>query len=155
MTAWFRGLSRREQRLILVMLALAALVLAWLLVVRPLSDALVEAKARHAAAAVELAEARGAAAEIARLEKQGGGGAAAGPLDALLSRSAAEAGFPVSRIQPAGEGVTIAMDAARPQAFFSWVGQMEAQGLIVARLNARANADRTIAVEATFRKRGG
>ena len=154
MTAWFRGLSRREQRLILIMLALAALVLAWLLVVRPLSDALAEAKARHAAAAVELAEARGAAAEIARLELQGGG-AAAGPLDGLLSRSAAEAGFQVARIQPSGDGVAVAMDAARPQAFFAWVAQMEAQGLVVARLNARANADRTIAAEATFRKRGG
>ena len=154
MTAWFRSLSRREQKLILIMLALAALVLAWLLVVRPFSDALAEAKARHAGAALELAEARGAAAEIARLEKQGGG-AAAGPLDALLSRSAGEAGFQVSRIQPAGDGVTVAMDAARPQAFFAWAAQMEAQGLIVARLNARANADRTIAVEATFRKRGG
>ena len=55
--SWWSERSRREQRLIQVMLGLAAIVLGWLLVVRPLTDSLAAAKARHDAAAVALGEA--------------------------------------------------------------------------------------------------
>lgn len=153
---WFRSRSAREQKLILVMLGLMALVLAWLLVVRPLGDALAAARERHGAAVVALAEARAQAAEIGRLERQSSGASGA-PVDSIVSRSAAEAGFRLSQIQAAPDGsVTLAMDAARPQAFFDWVAQLEAgQGLVVERLNARANGDRTIAVELTLRPRRG
>ena len=156
MKAWFRSRSRREQRLILVMFGLALIVLVWLLVLRPLDNALAAAKERHGAAVVALAEARAQAAEIARLEQAGGGAAAAGPLDSVLARAAAEAGFQLSQIQPAGaDRATVAMEAARPQPLFAWVAAMEASGLIVERLSARANADRTIAVEVAFRRRRG
>ena len=157
MSAWFRSRSRREQRLILLMLALAALVLVWLLVLRPLGDALAAAKERHGSAVVALASARAQAAEIARLEGAAGGGpAASGPLDSFLSRAAGEAGFQLSQIQAAGpDQATVVMEAARPQAFFAWVAAMESAGLIVERLSARANADRTIAVEIAFRRRRG
>lgn len=153
---WFRSLSLREQRLILVMLALAGIVFAWLLVVRPLGDALADARARHGAAVVALADARARAAEIARLEQQGSA-APGGPADVVVSRSAVEAGFQLSQIQAAPDGsVTLAMDSARPQAFFDWVARLEgAQGLVVERLNARANGDRTIAVELRLRPRRG
>ena len=153
---WFRSRSLREQRLILVMLGMAAIVLAWLLVVRPLGDALAVARERHGAAVVALADARAQAAEIARLE--GEASAPAGvPVDALVARAAAEAGFQLSQIQTAPDGsVNLSMESARPQAFFDWVAQLEAgQGLIVDRLNARANADRTVAVELGLRRRRG
>ena len=55
------------------MVALIVFVLGWLLVVRPLSDALDAARARHGAAVVALAEARGA-----RRARPGAGGR--GPL---------------------------------------------------------------------------
>ena len=154
--SWFRSRTLREQRLILVMLGLAAMVLAWLLVVRPLGDALAAARERHGAAVIALAEARAQAAEIARLEQQSPA-APGGPLDSVVARSAAEAGFQLSQVQAGPEGsVTLAMDSARPQAFFDWVAQLEAaQGLVVERLNARANGDRTIAVELTLRPRRG
>ena len=60
-TIWYRGRSLREQRLILIMGTLFALVFLWLLVIRPLGDALAGAKARHAEAVIERAEARAAA----------------------------------------------------------------------------------------------
>lgn len=156
LAAWFRVRSRREQRLILAMLALAALVLAWLLVVRPLGDALAAARSRHAAAVIALAEARSRGEAIGRLEKSRPPPLGE-PLGGMLARAAGETGFPLSRIETeAGGAVTLAVAAARPQAFFAWVDEMErVRGLIVERLSATSNSDRTVSVEVTFRARRG
>jgi general secretion pathway protein M len=149
--SWWSERSRREQRLIQAMLGLAVIVLGWLLVVRPLSDALDAAKTRHAAAVVALGEARARA-----LPGAGPGAPAAGPVDALVARTANEAGFTNARITSQGaERASVAVDAARPQVLFGWVARLEASGLRVERLNARVNSDRTVAAELTLRKRGG
>jgi len=149
-TFWWRARTARERALLLVMFGLMALLLGWLLVVRPLSDALDDAKTRHNAAVVALAEAR------ARAQAGAVAGAAPSPLpaDSLIGRTAAEAGFAGARIAAQGPGrATIAIDAARPQALFAWVLRLEASGLAVERLRAQANSDRTLSVEATLGKR--
>ncbi|HYI65034.1 MAG TPA: type II secretion system protein GspM [Allosphingosinicella sp.] len=148
---WWRARSPRERGLLTVMAALAAIVLGWLLVVQPLSDALDAQKARHGAAVIALAEAR------ARLET---GGAPAGavtalPVDSLIGQAAAEAGFAGARITAQGPArAIVAIDAARPQAMFGWLVRLERSGLIVERLRAQANSDRTLGVEASLRARG-
>ncbi|MGZ8336139.1 MAG: type II secretion system protein GspM [Allosphingosinicella sp.] len=150
---WWRLRTQREQRLLFVMFALIGLVLAWLLVVRPLSDALDSARRDHAAAVTALADAR-ARAETGRLLRGQRTPPAALPIDNFLNRTAIEAGFANARIVASGPArATIAIDAARPQAFFAWVRQMEQGGLVVEMLRARANGDRTLAVEAGFRAR--
>lgn len=149
---WWRARSRREQWLILVMAGLAVVVLFWLLVVRPLSDSLDAIKARHAAAAVALGEAR---ARAAQSQAGSRGPAAALPVDSLVSRSASEAGFPGARIASRGPmRASAAIDAARPQALFAWIVRLEQSGLVVERLRATANSDRTLAAEIAFRARG-
>jgi general secretion pathway protein M len=154
--SWWRTRTLREQRLLLATAGLLALVLAWLLVVRPLGDALATARERHGEAVVELAEARAAAAAIGRLEGDAPS-TLPGPIDTMINQSAADAGFQVARIDREGANrATLAIAAARPQAFFGWVGQMESdRGLIVDRLSATANSDKTLAVQVTFRARGG
>ena len=153
---WWRTRTLREQRLLLAMFGLAAIVFAWLLVIRPLSDALSRARERHGEAVLALAEARSQAAAIMRLE-QAPAAALTAPLDSLLNGSATEAGFTVNRVErEGGNQATVVLQSARPQAFFTWVNQMEEQNrLIVERLNATTNADQTIAVTVTFRARGG
>jgi general secretion pathway protein M len=150
-TLWWQGRSPRERGLLLVMAGLAAFVLGWLIVVRPLSDALDAAKTRHGAAVVALAEAR------ARAEPGRGAAATAPalPVDGLIGRTAGEAGFTAARIAAQGpDRASVAIDAARPQALFAWLVRMEAGGLVVERLRAQANADNSLAVEATLRARG-
>ncbi|HTU13349.1 MAG TPA: type II secretion system protein GspM [Allosphingosinicella sp.] len=148
--SWWRERSLREQRLIQVMLGLAAIVLGWLLVVRPLLDGLDAAKTRHAAALVALGDARARATPGAAP-----GAPAAGPVDALVARTANEAGFANARITSQGaDRAGVAVDAARPQALFGWVARLEQSGLRVERLTARANSDRTIAAELTLRRGG-
>jgi general secretion pathway protein M len=146
MTSWWGARSARERWLIGAMLVLAAILLAWLLVVRPLSDALDRAKMRHGDAATALALARARAAPAAAA-----GPAARGPAEAIVLRSAAAAGFPAARVAGQGPGrATVSLDAARPQALFGWIAQMEQQGLKVERLLVRANEDHTLYAELTM-----
>ena len=152
---WWRTRTLREQRLLIAMLGLLAVVLAWLLVIRPINDRLAEARERHGAAVLALAEARAQAEAIGTLQEQRPAALGA-PLDSILDRSAAEAGFPVTRVEREGiNQATIVFESVRPQAFFAWVNQMEGRGLIVERLSAQTNGDQTLGVEITFRARGG
>ena len=143
MIGWWDARSARERWLVGAMLVLAAILLGWLLIVRPLADALDTARMRHGEAAVALAQAR------ARAEPASASGpAASGPVDSIVARTAAVAGFPGARIASQGPGrAIVTLDAARPQALFGWIAQMEQAGLIVERLRAQANPDRTLSAE--------
>jgi general secretion pathway protein M len=152
---WWRTRTLREQRLLLAMFGLVAVVLAWLLVIRPINDALSEARERHGAAVLALAEARAQATAIGTLRERRPASLGA-PLDSILNHSATEAGFPVARVEREGiNQATLVIESVRPQAFFAWVGRMEDRSLIVERLSARTNSDQTLGVEITFRAREG
>jgi general secretion pathway protein M len=153
---WWSGRTLREQRLLLAMAGLLALVLAWLIVIRPLGDALSAARERHGAAVLRLAEARGQAAAIARLTSAPAA-PLPGPLTIVLNAAATEAGFPVARVEPDGPNrATLVLESVRPEAFFGWVRQMEEQrGLRVERLSATTKSDQTLAVQVSFRSRSG
>jgi general secretion pathway protein M len=159
MTARLRTLwlarSPRERWLLGVMLGMAALVLVWLLILRPLSDMLSSARQRHGEAVAALAEARSQAAAIATLEKNRPA-PLAGPIDSAVAAAASAAGFQLSALQPEGEGrVSLAIGAARPQALFGWIAALEAQGYIVQSLSATSNPDRTLSARILLRARGG
>jgi general secretion pathway protein M len=138
------------------MFGILAAVLAWLLIIRPLNDALSEARERHGGPAQAVAEARAQVELIQNLQKA--------PRDPARRtarsghrQSATEAGFTVSRVEREGaSSATMVVDAVRPQAFFGWVDQMEtSRGLTVERLRATANSDQTLSVQVTFRARSG
>ena len=154
LSAWWRARSRREQILLAILAALFGITFAWLLVVRPLGDSLAAARERHGEAVIALAEAKAGAAAIAGLERSRPASLGA-PVEQAVTESAAAAGFQLSRIQGQGAGkVDLAIEAARPQALFAWVSEMErGKGLIVERLTAKANSDRTLSAQVTFRAR--
>lgn len=144
----------RERWLLSVMFALAALVLVWFLVLRPLGDMLSAARERHGKAVAALAETRSKAAEVAILER-GGPAAIEGPVDQAVAAAASEAGFQLSALQAQGPGrVSFALGSARPQALFGWISGLEGQGFVVERLSASANPDRTLSVQIVLRARG-
>ncbi len=152
--SWWKTRTVREQQMLLVMFALIALVLAWLVIIRPLGDALSDARERHNAAVLALADLRAQTAAIKQAQ-QGTPASLNEPIEALVGRSASDAGFTVTRIEPqGGNTVNLVMDTVRAQAFFGWVGQMESRGLIVDRLVATPNADQTLSVQVAFRARG-
>lgn len=145
----------RERWLLGVMFALAAFVLAWFLVLRPLGDMMSAARERHGNAVAALAEARSQAAAIAALERRQPGEATQ-PAETDVAASASQAGFQLSSLQAEGPGrVSLAIGAARPQALFGWVAALEAQGYVVERLSASSNPDRTLSAQILLRRRGG
>lgn len=152
---WWNTRSERERRLLLVMLALLALVLIWFLVIRPLMDARAAADQRLNAAVTDLARARAETAMLSQVPAGASNAPVPLPVDGFLMQAGAEQGF--TNLQVVADGAsraTISMANARPQAFFGWIGQLEARGLAVDSLSARANADQTIAVEAVLRAGG-
>lgn len=153
--AWWALRTTREQRLLLVMFALLAVVILWLGIIRPVTDALADARERHATAVTRLAEIRAGAAayrEIRRAPPQ----PLAAPLATLVAQSAAAAGFQPTAVTPDGASrVTVSLASARPVALFSWIAQLEAQGIVVERLSARSNSDPTLGVELVLRARAG
>ena len=151
--AWWALRTTREQRLLLVMFALLAVVIVWLGVIRPVTDALASARERHATAITRLAEIR-AAAEAYRELRRSAPPSLAAPLATVVAQSAAEAGFQPTAITPDGAGrVTVSLASARPIALFSWVAQLEAQGIMVERMTAKSNSDPTLGVELVLRGR--
>lgn len=151
---WWLERSPRERVMLLVMVALLALTLGWLLLIRPMGDALADARARHDRAVIASGRAGAQAAAIAALERRGAA-APTLPVAGLLEQKASEAGFTGARVEAVEAGkAKVAIAVVRPQAFFGWVSELERRdGLIVDRLAATTNNDATLAVEATMRGR--
>src|SRR3546814_11272321 len=83
------------------MAGMTLVVFAWLLIIRPLDDALSNARERHGDAVVALAEARARAALIAGIEREEPASLGAS-VDTLVSAAAVAAGSSVSRIAREG-----------------------------------------------------
>ena len=146
---WWAGRTVRERWLLLVMLALIVLVIGWLGIVRPLGNAQTDARLRLETAATALAEARARAAVGAEAPRPAA--TAQPPIDALLARTASDAGFANARIDAQSPTrASVVIEAGRPQAVFGWIGALEGQGITVEGLRARPNQDRTIQLEANF-----
>lgn len=146
---WFKGRSLREQRLLLVMFALLAVTILWLGIYRPIDGALSAARARHADAVVRLGETRAKVAALKGLPRAGG--APAGPLATLIAADATAAGFTAATVTPQGDRrATVTIPSARPAAAFGWIARLEARGIVVERLSARANSDPTLSLDVTL-----
>lgn len=152
---WWRVRSRREQALLMAGAVIFVLVLAWLLLIRPLDDGLARAREGHADAVISLARVRAQASELGSTPAN-----ASAPLpvavDAMLSSATAEAGFPVTRIdRQSAREATLVIESVRPQAFFAWTDRMESAGAVaVSSLSATTNTDQTLAVQVTFKAKG-
>lgn len=150
--SWWRERSVREQRLLLAMFALLIVTILWLGIYRPIQAALSGARVRHQEAVIRLGEVR-AQADIVRMGagRQG----VAGPLADIVTRAAGEVGFANATVAAQGDRrVSVSIPSARPAPVMSWIAALEAQGIVVERLNARANADPTLTVDLVL-TRGG
>lgn len=151
---WWSQRSQRERIMLAVMAGLLLLTLGWLLLVRPMGDALADSRARYDRAVTARGEAQVQADAIAALER-GKPKVLPAPIDKWIGQRAGEAGFTVARVDPVSAAqATVVINAVRPQAFFAWLADMERRdGLVVEGLNATTNNDATLAVEATLRTR--
>jgi len=151
---WFLARSRREQRLLLVMAALAIVVLVWAAIILPVTDRLAAARARYADAVDRLGtvEARVAALRAIRGTREP---SLAGALDADLRARAQAGGIAPAQVEMAGARVArLSVASARAGALFGWIAGLEEAGLIVDTIAVTDNGDGTVAARLTIRVRG-
>jgi general secretion pathway protein M len=130
--------STREQWMLGVMFGLMAVVLLWFGLVRPINAARVSTRTAMLDAADRNAGIRAKVAMLKRLPAQGASAGAATPLDQFVGQSAGEAGLTLERAQAQGEGrIDIAIASVRPIALFSWLAQLERQGVRVETMRAQ------------------
>ena len=151
--AWYAARSLREQRMILVMLALAAVTLVWAAVVIPVRDGLSSARTRHRDAVERLGRTLVAVDAVKRAQRARIALVEAPLPDAVRAR-AEEAGFTLATLDADGpDRVRVSIATARPPALFAWLASLEQAGILVESSAITANADQTIAAQLTLRAR--
>ena len=149
---WWKGRSLREQRLLVVMGALGMVVVVWLGILRPLSDARGEARQRHGDTVVAVAQIE---AEAVRLTALPDGARPNGaPIEIVRAEADAIAIAP-SLVQPDGNGVRVDIPVIGGQALFTLIDRMRARGLSVDTLAARPEAGGSLVLTMRLVPRGG
>lgn len=141
--SWFAGRSVREQRMLAAMAIALALFVAWFGVAAPILNF-------RADAARDLARARADHALLSSLSGRGAGdagGRSAAEIQNVAGAAASGAGV-VASFTPEEDGsVRFAVTGARTGPLFSWLAQMERDGLTVRELGVTENADATLKAE--------
>jgi len=153
--AWWAALSAREQRLVVLMLAMACGVLLWLGVWRPVRAGIEFGRARYAVAVDINASVR---AKLALLKAQPtqSQGRSSGPVDQIVAQSAAETGLTLDRSAAQGQGrIAITIGSARAGALLAWLAGLEARGIMVETLNMTPGTTAgTVVVQAVLKGAG-
>lgn len=151
---WFAGRSQREQRMLLVMVALLALTIVWVGIIWPVTDGLSSARERHADAVIRLAETQARVKEVEALQRNRPAALEA-QLDSVVRDRANEAGFALASVTPDGPNrVQITIATARPGPLFGWIAGLEAAGILVDSLATTDNGDKTVSAQLSLKVRG-
>lgn len=128
--SWVDARSRREHILLLLLAAIAVPILAWLLVVRPISTAYDRALVDHLKA-IDLhgrVLAMTSTASAPRRSATGGNG----DLQLLIPQSAVAAGLTIQRAEPAGpDAIDVTAASAQATVVGQWLQRLEAEGIAV------------------------
>ena len=150
---WWSGRSERERIMLSIMGALVALLLFWLLLIRPIDAAKARAEQRLDVATLAAGKVAAVADQV-RVSRTRPAPAMSAVLPVVVGKAAEGAGFTLSRLDPQGpDRVTIGISTARSPALFGWLALLAQQGVIVERLTLRTNSDATLAVEGVLRVR--
>ena len=146
---WFDGRSRREKWLILAMLALLGVTIVWG-VIRPIDEALSSARRRNVDAAIRLAQTRAQVAAVRNIRRTRPE-TIAEPIDAIVRQSAASAGFSLDSVAADGARLRVHINSARGGALLAWLGDLEAQGVLVDQASVTDAGNHNVAADITFR----
>lgn len=151
---WFAGRSQREQRMLVVMVALLALTIVWAGIIWPVTDGLSSARERHADAVIRLAETQARVKEVEALQRNRPAALEA-QLDSVVRDRANEAGFALASVSSDGPNrVQITIATARPGPLFGWIAGLESSGILVDSLATTDNGDKTVSAQLALKVRG-
>lgn len=148
---WWAERAQREQILLIIMAVFLLIVFLWLGITRPLFAGAEAARLRHEKAVIDEAtvqiKARALKAALAAPSV-----ALDGPLQTVITQSASDAGFTLSRVDPTGmDAVSVTLVSAKSPAFFAWLNKLNAQGIFAEQVSVRTNTDATIAADALLK----
>ena len=141
--AWLDGRTAREGVMLIICAGLAAAVLCWLLIYRPLQAWRETAADQRFAAFAE--EAAVAAALVGAGASRPG--APVGDINTVVQATAAETGVTPNLAMAANGDLGFTASGVPTGAAFAWLAAMERQGLTVTSLSVIENADSTVTVE--------
>jgi general secretion pathway protein M len=148
---WWDGRTLREQRMLGLMVLLAAVVVVWLGVIRPALVWREAAAAERVEAEAELVEVREGLLRLARLQSPEPVAADAGGLEPLARRTAEAAGLEVSTAMDATGGLGFRIASGSSAAVFGWLAALQADhGVDVRTLGVVENTDATLQVEGSL-----
>jgi general secretion pathway protein M len=151
---WFIGRTKREQQLILLMLAIALPVIAWLLVVRPLSGAYDQALDDHLAAIDRHGRVL-ALAEAAKSTPTRRVQANKADLQLIVAQAATQAGIALQGANASGaNAVDVTVAGGRAAALGQWLAQFEAQGIAIQQMSMIPQPDGTVNMSARLARHG-
>jgi general secretion pathway protein M len=150
---WFLDRTKREQRLILLMLALALPLLAWLLVVRPVVEAYDDARQDHLAAV----DRHGRVLALAGTAKSAPSlpvEASKADLQLVVTEAASQAGITLQGATASGaNSVDVTVAGGRATALGQWLAQFEARGITVRQMTMTPLPDGTVNMSARLARR--
>ena len=154
LTAWFAGRTLRERRLLLVMLALAAVTIVWALVIVPVRNGLSASRARYAAAVIDLGEAEARLRAVKAIQRRQLAPVPLPLADTVRAR-ADTAGVPLAALDPDGTGsVRVSIGGAPAGAVLGWIAGLEAEGVLVDQIALSPAGPGLVSATATLRGRG-
>lgn len=143
---FWQARTSRERRLLVAMAALAAPILLWLALIRPLEAARLQAEAQLAVASADLA-----ALEAARAALDATPPASAGPTMPRVQAAVSAAGLSLASLDPAGpNGATARIAAARAPVLLRLIAALEAEGLVITALSISRNDDTSVNAQFTI-----
>lgn len=149
---WFGQLSQREQWLVGIAGAFAALVLLVFGIILPALSAIDNARTAHD----EAVQRRGRIeATVAAATEQRAAGTPVGSasIDLIVTQSAAEQGFDIVKSTNAAPGqMTFRMDQARASALFAWLAELEVQGVETRSITLRGGPSGSVTVDAQLQQ---
>lgn len=140
---WYLGRSTRERRMLLAMIVAVGLFVAWFGVAAPILGF-------RADAARDLERARADHALLSGLTGRGGGGPggrAAADIQNAAAAAASASGVVATFVPTEDGAVGFAVTGARTGPLFSWLAELERDGLQVRELGVTENADATLKAE--------
>lgn len=153
---WWETRTLREQRLLILMIVLAAVVFVWLAIVRPAMSWREAAATDRGLAERDLVEVQ---AGLQRLARPSDAPRAVVDLDGfepLVQRTATAVGLPLTSGMAASGQLDFRIPSASSSALFGWLSALErAHGIEVVSLGVVENTDATLQVEGTLSRRGG
>jgi general secretion pathway protein M len=143
---WFAERSRREQLMLMILAAFALPILAWLLIIRPISSAYDTALTEHLEAIDRHGRVLALAEGPAPSSRPRAGG---GDLQLLVTESAAAAGLALQRAEPSGpDAIDISMAGGRAPGYAQWLQSLEGQGLRIGQVSMAPAPDGSVTLTA-------